>query len=148
MCLKTAGQLESRVDEICDVWLGSLLFAQVLVIQCLRVSTKDNYQNINHMSHNVRKRSFAHVRQMKIQINMRILAVWSGSILSAFWWAIDAKFLDVDNEDKDQTARKHSLILVFVGRTWQTVTFRTLRLISMTGGTSGNRNNMNFETAF
>ena len=51
------------------------------------------------MHHNVRKRTFGHVRQAKIQISLRFRAVWSESSLRAFWITKDAKFLHVDNED-------------------------------------------------
>ena len=56
------------------------------------------------MSRKVRKRTFGHVRPEKIQIRLRIRAVWSESSLGAFLTAKDAKFLYADNEDSDQTA--------------------------------------------
>ena len=58
-----------------------------------------------------------YVRTAKIQIRLRIRAVWSESLLGAFWIAKDAKFLHAGNEDSDQTARMRRLIWVFVGRT-------------------------------
>ena len=45
------------------------------------------------MSRDVRKRAVEYVRPAKIQINLRIRAVWSESPLPAFWIAKDAKFL-------------------------------------------------------
>ena len=45
------------------------------------------------MSHNIRKRTFGHMRPAKIQISLHIRAVWSESSLGAFWIAKDAKFL-------------------------------------------------------
>ena len=48
---------------------------------------------------NVRKRTFGHMRPAKIQISLRIRAVWSESPLGAYWIAKDAKFLHADNED-------------------------------------------------
>ena len=54
------------------------------------------------MSHNVRKRTFEHVRLAKIQISLHIRAVWSESTLGTFWIACDAKFLHVHNIDSDQ----------------------------------------------
>ena len=57
------------------------------------------------------------VRPAKIQISLRIRAVWSESSLGAFWLAKDGKFLHADNEDSDQTARMSRLIWVIVGRT-------------------------------
>ena len=57
---------------------------------------------------NVRKRTFGHVRPAKIQISLRIRAVWSESSLSAFWIAKDAKFVHADSL---------MMIWVFVGRT-------------------------------
>ena len=38
------------------------------------------------------------MRPAKIQISLRIRAVWSESSLGAFWIAKDAAFLDVANE--------------------------------------------------
>ena len=55
--------------------------------------------HIEHRSRNVRKRTFGHVRPVKIQISLRISAVWSESSLGAFRIAKDAKFLYADNED-------------------------------------------------
>ena len=52
-----------------------------------------------HFNHNVRKRTFGHVRPAKFQISLCIRAVWSESSLSAFWIARDVKFLPVDNKD-------------------------------------------------
>ena len=62
----------------------------------------------------VRKYTIAQVREAKIQIGLRICAVWSESSLGAIWIAKDAKFLNANKEDSDQTAR---LIWVFAGRT-------------------------------
>ena len=39
------------------------------------------------------------MRWAKIQISLRIRAVWSESSLGAIWIAKDAKFLHADNED-------------------------------------------------
>ena len=47
----------------------------------------------NYMRRNVRKRTFGHVRLAKIQISLRICAVWLESSLG------DAKFLHADIED-------------------------------------------------
>ena len=58
----------------------------------------------------VKKQSFRHVRPAKIQIRLRISAVWSESSLGAFWITKDAKFLHTDNEDTDQTAQMRKLI--------------------------------------
>ena len=77
------------------------------------------------MSHNVRKRTFGHLRQAKIQIRLRIRAVWSESLLGAFWTANYANFLHADNKDFDLTARMRRLIWVFAGRTYQQVRFLT-----------------------
>ena len=75
-----------------------------------------------HMSRNVRKRAFGHVRPAKIQISLRIFAV-SQSSQGAFWLAKDANFLNADNEDSDQSARMHRLIWVFIGSTYQKICF-------------------------
>ena len=57
-----------------------------------------------NMSGIVRKRTSGFVRPAKIQISLRIRAVWSESSLGAFWIAKDAEFLQTDNEDSDRTA--------------------------------------------
>ena len=45
------------------------------------------------MSRYVRKRTFGHVRPAKIQISLRIRAVWSESSVDAFWIAKDVNVL-------------------------------------------------------
>ena len=57
------------------------------------------------MIHNVRK----YMRLAKIQISLHIRAVWPDCSLGALWLVNDATFL-MDNEDSDQTARRHKLI--------------------------------------
>ena len=54
------------------------------------------------MSCNLTKSTFGLVRPAKIQIRLRIRAVWSESSLDAFWIAKDEKFLHASNEDSDQ----------------------------------------------
>ena len=49
-----------------------------------------------YLNRNVRKRTFEHVRPVKIQIRLRIRAVWSETSLGAFWIANDAKFLHAE----------------------------------------------------
>ena len=68
------------------------------------------------------------MRVAKIQISLRIRAVWSESSPHAFWLAKGAESLHADNEDSDQTARMRRLILDFTGRTFQKVRIVTLRL--------------------
>ena len=68
------------------------------------------------MSRNVRQRTFRHVRPVKIQISLRIRAVWSETSLGALWIVNDARIVHEDNEDSDQTIR---LMCVFIGRTCQ-----------------------------
>ena len=88
------------------------------------------------MSGNVRKRTFCHIRQTKIQISLRIRAVWSKSSLRAFWIAKAVKFLHADNEGFEQTAWIRRLIWVFVRRTCQKIRFshvavqRTVNMIN------------------
>ena len=50
------------------------------------------------ISRNVRKYTFGHVRQGKIQISLCIQAVWSESSLSTFWIAKETTFLPADND--------------------------------------------------
>ena len=77
---------------------------------------------IKNLSRNVRKRTYEHVRSAKIQIRLRIRAVWSEFSLGACWIAKDVMFLHVDN-------KMRRLIRVFFFRTCQKVRFLTLRLI-------------------
>ena len=51
------------------------------------------------MCRNIRKHTIRHVRPMKIQIRLRIRAVWSESSLGTFWIARDANFLKADKDD-------------------------------------------------
>ena len=75
------------------------------------------------------KRTFGHLRPAKIQIRLRIRAVWSKSSLGAFRETKDAKFLHADNKNSDQRAQMRRLIWVFVGRMCQKMRFSSLRLI-------------------
>ena len=78
------------------------------------------------INRNFRKRTIRHVRLAKIQISLRVRAVWSESSLGAFWIAKDARFDHEDNIYSDQSARMRRLIWVFVWRTYQKVPFLTL----------------------
>ena len=49
--------------------------------------------NNSHLSRNVRKRVFGHVRPAKIQISLRICAVWSEVSLGTLSIAKDSKFI-------------------------------------------------------
>ena len=69
-----------------------------------------------YLSRNVRKRTFWRVHPAKIQISLRVRAVWSESSQGAFWITKDAKNLHADSEDFDLTAQMRRLIWVFVGR--------------------------------
>ena len=81
------------------------------------------------MSSYVRKRTFGNVCPAKIQIRLRIRAVWYESSLGAFRIADDAEIIPADNEDSNQTARMRRLIWVSVGRTCEKVCFLTLWFI-------------------
>ena len=63
---------------------------------------------LDYMNRKVRKRTFGHLRPAKIQIRLRIRAVWSESSLGAFWIANDATFLYAGNEDFDDCADAHA----------------------------------------
>ena len=97
-----------------------------------------------YLNRNVRKRPFGHVRLVKIQISLRIRAVWSESSLGAYWTAKGAKFLHANNEDFNQTARMRRLIWVFVGRTCEKVRFLTLRFLYSQGGPFSTSNTLWF----
>ena len=68
-----------------------------------------------HLCLYVRKRTFEHVRPAKIQIRLRIRAVWSESSLGLFWIAKDAKCLHADNGDWSESVAAQA-DLIFVGR--------------------------------
>ena len=61
--------------------------------------------HVHQLSRNVRNRTFGYVRPAKIQSSLRIRAVWSESLLGAFWIASEANCLHADTEDSDLTAR-------------------------------------------
>ena len=82
------------------------------------------------LSAKVIKHTFEHVRPAKIQIRLRIRAVWSESSLGTLTIAKDAQFAQADKDNSDQTAWMHRLIWVIVGRTCSKVHFQTLRLFS------------------
>ena len=66
------------------------------------------------MRRNFRKRTFRHVRLAKIQVSLRICAIWSESSLGAFRMAKDVKFLHADNEDwSDSTDAQADLSLLW-----------------------------------
>ena len=73
---------------------------------------------IVHLCHNLRKGTSGYVRSVKIQIRLRICAVWSDSSLAAF-----AKFPLVENEGSDQTVQMRMLIWVLIGHACQKVRF-------------------------
>ena len=76
-------------------------------IDCKRTKTKSDRMSVRadlnrnryHMSRNFRKHTFGQVRPVKIQIRLRIRAVWSESSLGTFWITKFAKFLRTDNKD-------------------------------------------------
>ena len=79
------------------------------------------------MSRNVRKRTLLHVHPTKIQISLRMRAVWSESSLSAWRYFASLAIQKAPSEDSDQTAQMRSLIWNFAGRTCPKVCFLTLR---------------------
>ena len=91
---------------------------------------------------NVRKSSFGHERSAKIQISLRIRAVWSESSLDAFWIAKDAKFVHAGIEESDLTARMRRLIWVF-GQTLKVTFFRVTAQIDSQRFVRTNANNGN-----
>ena len=60
------------------------------------------------MTRNGRKRTFGHVRLVKIQISIRV--VLSDSSICAFWIAKDTRFPFANKEDADRTVRMRRLI--------------------------------------
>ena len=105
---------ESDIAE-CDVWSLSLhwlvLVQQVLTHQLVfrfkNRYVKELFCSNRSYNCNVRKRTFGHVRLVKIYIGLRIRTVWSDFSLCTFWITKYAKFLNVDNEHSDQTTRMH-----------------------------------------
>ena len=59
---------------------------------------------------NVTSNMCEHVRPAKIQISLRIRAVWSESLLGLFLTVNCAKLLNTDNEDSRQTAQVRRLV--------------------------------------
>ena len=90
------------------------------------------------MNRKVRKRTFGHLRPAKIQIRLRIRAVWSESSVGAFWIANDSTFLYAGSEDSDRTARMRMLIWVFYRRTCQKVRFYIIMKEINTNNATGN----------
>ena len=70
------------------------------------------------MIRNVRKRTFGHVRPVKIQTSLRIRAVWSESSLGVFCITKDAKFLHAYKEYSDRTARNARFSRFFMMSLW------------------------------
>ena len=58
------------------------------------------------LSHEIRKRTFGHKHPAKIQIRLRLRAVWSEYSLGTFWIDKNAKFLHTDNGDPGQTDQR------------------------------------------
>ena len=81
------------------------------------------------MARNVKKRTFEHVCPAKIQVGLRICAVWSKPLLGACLVTKDAKFLHADNEDSDPTARMRRRNWVFVGGTISPVAAQTESMV-------------------
>ena len=77
------------------------------------------------MRHNVRKRTFWHVRETKTQISLRIRAVWSESLLSAWRNFASLAIQNAPREDSDQTAWMRRLIWIFAVRTCPKLHFLT-----------------------
>ena len=109
--------------HFCAAWLHSSLFSNTV---CLHLQRFMKNKTNNEMNRNVRKRTFIDVRPEKIQISLRIRAVWSESSLGAFWIAKDAKPFFMRRTKSDQTSRMRRLIWVLVGRSCQKVRFLTL----------------------
>ena len=95
-------------------WSQSILFISVFYnIKLAAIegtnSLRRHFSHFVHVLHiwssTSEKRAIWHMRPVKIQISLRIRAVWSEFSLGAFWIAKVAKFLHADNENSDQTAR-------------------------------------------
>ena len=79
--------------------------------------------NNKHVGCYVRQHTFWNVRLAKIQISLRIRAVWSESSLSAWRNFVSLPIQNVSSEDSDQTARMRSLIRILAGRTCSKMRF-------------------------
>ena len=113
------------MDKSLALMLKYLWFITTITSWCASIQ----YMLLLAMSLNIRKRTLGHLRPAKIQINLRIRAVWSESSLVAFWIVKDAKFLHADNENSNHTARMRRLIWVIVGHTCQKIRFLPARLL-------------------
>ena len=61
--------------------------------QGLHCMCAESLYNVDYVDdHDVRKRNIGHMRAAEIQIRLCIRAVWSESLLSAFWIAMNAMF--------------------------------------------------------
>ena len=116
------------INSLPDICLSNLFFLGAIQMPwCCR--NPDVASLIMHLNRNGRKHIFGPAGPAKMQIRLRVCAVWSGSSLGAFWIANYAKFLHAANEDSDQIARMRRLILIFVLRIYQKVRFHTFRPI-------------------
>ena len=81
------------------VWKSYQASESVLRFFCLLMKYSRFSHSAPYMNRNARKCTFWKMRPAKIQISLRICAVWSESSLGVFLIAEDAKFLHDDNED-------------------------------------------------
>ena len=103
-----------------------VLTCSVIILPVVEISNRLARLVVYFISRNVRKRTFIHVRPAKIQISLRIRAVWSESSLGSFGIAMDERFLLADNKNSDKTSRKHRMIWVFVDRSCRRYVFSCL----------------------
>ena len=73
---------------------------------------------LGHMSRNMRKHTFVHVRPTKTQINLRIRAIWSESSSSVCRNFASWSSRNEPSEVSDQTARMRRMVWFFAGRAY------------------------------
>ena len=93
----------------------------------LDLTSYGNYRNYRIQPQR-QKSTYVHMRPAKVQISLRIRAVWSNCLLGKIRIGKDAKFLNGYNEDSDQTTQMHWLIWFFIGGKCKKVCFFTLWL--------------------
>ena len=76
----------------------------------------------------LRKRTFWLIRPTKTQFSLRIRAVWSDYLLSAWRNFVSLAIQNAPGKCFDQTAQMHKLIWIVARRTSSKVRFVTLRL--------------------
>ena len=115
-------------------WSGPHINYKHIYIDLCNTRCYKIFKYAYHLSQYVRKRTLWHVRSLKTQISLRIRAVWSESLLSAWRNFTSLAVRNPPSEDSDQSAQMRRLIWIFAGRTCTRVRFLVVRLIFRLNG--------------